>query len=153
MKNHNIEINEVHSNLPDDYNNYFSKINSIDNYKLPDDYEIPTIKITDNVCHCALPALTGSNTCCENCPNNPKNKIDKSVQEQIKDFNKKQEELDKSYICPDCGGTLYEDGGVCLTSMPPQYRYYAVCNKCGHRFESNKPIGKVRITPCYEEGK
>ena len=26
------------NNLPDDYNNYFSKINSIDNYKLPDDY-------------------------------------------------------------------------------------------------------------------
>ena len=24
--------------LPDDYNNYFSKIDSIDNYKLPDDY-------------------------------------------------------------------------------------------------------------------
>ena len=26
------------NNLPDDYNNYFSKINSVDNYKLPDDY-------------------------------------------------------------------------------------------------------------------
>ena len=26
------------ANLPDDYNNYFSKINSVDNYKLPDDY-------------------------------------------------------------------------------------------------------------------
>lgn len=26
------------ANLPDDYNNYFSKIDSIDNYKLPDDY-------------------------------------------------------------------------------------------------------------------
>ena len=27
-----------YASLPDDYNNYFSKINSIDNYKLPDDY-------------------------------------------------------------------------------------------------------------------
>ena len=26
------------ASLPDDYNNYFSKIDSIDNYKLPDDY-------------------------------------------------------------------------------------------------------------------
>ena len=26
------------ASLPDDYNNYFSKINSVDNYKLPDDY-------------------------------------------------------------------------------------------------------------------
>ncbi len=26
------------NSLPDDYNNYFSKINSVDNYKLPDDY-------------------------------------------------------------------------------------------------------------------
>lgn len=29
------------SHLPDDYNDYISKINSIDNYKLPDDYKIP----------------------------------------------------------------------------------------------------------------
>ena len=26
------------ASLPDDYNNYFSKIDSVDNYKLPDDY-------------------------------------------------------------------------------------------------------------------
>ena len=28
------------ASLPDDYNNYFSKINSVDNYKLPDDYAL-----------------------------------------------------------------------------------------------------------------
>ena len=27
------------ASLSDDYNNYFSKINSVDNYKLPDDYD------------------------------------------------------------------------------------------------------------------
>lgn len=29
------------SHLPDDINDYISKVNSIDNYKLPDDYKIP----------------------------------------------------------------------------------------------------------------
>lgn len=38
-KSNHIGINECHTNLPDDYDNYISKVNSIDNYKLPDDYD------------------------------------------------------------------------------------------------------------------
>lgn len=33
--------------LPDDYNDYISRINSIDNYKLPDDYKLEDILVTD----------------------------------------------------------------------------------------------------------
>ena len=51
-------------------------------------------------CHCALPALTGNNDCCKNCPNNefnnpPLSKIqtDEDILSTIKDWNEYEKNI------------------------------------------------------------
>ena len=42
------------------------------------------------------------------------------------------------YTCPNCeiGGMCKDSyGAICLTSMPPQYRYKYKCNNCGYEEE------------------
>lgn len=50
------------SNLPDDINDYISKINSIDNYKLPDDWTVPDgYKLTKDCANCPMGPCFGGN--------------------------------------------------------------------------------------------
>ncbi len=45
--------------------------------------------------------------------------------------------------CSKCGGQLYINDSVVLTSYPPQYQYY--CKDCG-----NVENSRIRLNPSYE---
>lgn len=46
------------------------------------------------------------------------------------------------YICPECGEKV---NILCLTSLPPIYRYK--CSKCSYEYEENSNITQKVIAP------
>ena len=36
--------------------------------------------------------------------------------------------IESPIVCPQCGGPIYKDTSIILTSNPPQYRYF--CKEC-----------------------
>ena len=46
------------------------------------------------------------------------------------------------YICPECGAKV---NVLCLTSLPPIYRYK--CSKCSYEYEESSDITQKVIAP------
>lgn len=46
------------------------------------------------------------------------------------------------YICPKCGAKM---DALCLTSLPPVYRYK--CTKCSYEYEAGSNIAQTTIAP------